>query len=74
MDTSARIGKELEKGLKEQYWQNDTQKNTLTARNQFIRDAPTLELSVYVFKYSAITQALFDNNDISNMQTLSTNP
>jgi hypothetical protein len=58
----------LEKDLKEQYWQNDTQKNTPTALNQLIRDAPTLDLSVYVLRYTAITQALVQSKEMSTMQ------
>jgi hypothetical protein len=58
----------LENDLKGQYWQNDTQKNTLTALNQLIRDAHILDLGVYVLKYASITKALVDNNEMSVMQ------
>jgi len=58
----------LEEDLKEQYWQNDTQKNTPAALNQLIREANTLDLSVYVLKYTSITKALVDNNEMSVMQ------
>ena len=54
--------------MKEQYWQNDTQKNTPAALNQLIRDASTLDLSVYVLKYTSITKALIANNEMSTMQ------
>ena len=58
----------LQANLKEQYWQNDTQKNTPAALNQLIRDASTLDLSVYVLKYTSITKALIANNEMSTMQ------
>ena len=58
----------LQNDLKDQYWQNDTQKNTPAALNQLIRDAPTLDLSVYILKYASITHALVESNEMSDMQ------
>ena len=58
----------LENDLKEQYWQNDTQKNTPAALNQLIRDAYILDLGVYVLKYASITKALIGNNEMFDMQ------
>ena len=58
----------LQRDLKDQYWQNDTQKNTPAALNQLIRDASTLDLSIYILKYISITQALLDSNEMSIMQ------
>src|SRR5947207_10996701 len=51
----------LQTNLKEQYWQNDTQKNTPVALNQLIRDASILDLSVYVLKYTSITKIFIKN-------------
>ena len=58
----------LEAGLKEHYWQNDTQKNSVVALKQLIADASTLDLSVYVLKFSSITTALITNGEISPTQ------
>jgi len=58
----------LEAGLKEHYWQNDTQRNSLAALRQLIADASNLDLSVYVLKYSSITDALLTNGEISVTQ------
>ena len=43
-------------------------KNTPAALNQPIREANTLDLSVYILKYTSITKALVDNNEMSVMQ------
>ena len=58
----------LQTNLKEQYWQNDTQKNTSATLNQLIRDVSILDLSIYVLKYTSITKALIANNEMSIMQ------
>lgn len=42
-------------------------KNTLTALNQLIRNAPILNLRAYVLKYTSITKTLVDNNEMSIM-------
>jgi len=60
--------KQLETDLKEQYWQNDTQKNTITALSQLIRDAKSLDLSEYVLRYLSITGVLIEKKEMSIMQ------
>ena len=40
----------------------------MTTLNQLIRDTSILDLSVYVLKYTSITKALVDNNEMSIMQ------
>lgn len=40
----------LQGDLTDQYWRNDTQKNNPTTLNRLIRDAPTLDLNVYILK------------------------
>jgi hypothetical protein len=58
----------LQDELKSLFWQNDKQKNTPAALNQLIREAPEIDLNVYVLKYTAITDALIKGNEMSAMQ------
>ena len=58
----------LQDELKALFWQHDKQKNTPAALNQLIREAPEIDLNVYVLKYTAITDALIKGNEMSAMQ------
>jgi hypothetical protein len=57
----------LQKELKELYWQNDTPKNSTTTLYKLIKDAPTMDLNVYVLKYSSITDALVSKGALSSL-------
>jgi hypothetical protein len=57
----------LQKELKDLYWQNDTPKNSTTALCKLIKDAPTMDLNIYVLKYSAITDALVSKGALSSL-------
>jgi len=58
----------LQDELKALFWQHDKQKNTPASLNQLIRDAPGMDLNVYILKYTAITDALIKGNEMSPMQ------
>jgi hypothetical protein len=57
----------LQKELKDLYWQNDTPKNSTTMLYKLIKEAPTMDLDVYVLKYSAITDALVSKGALSSL-------
>jgi hypothetical protein len=54
-------------GLKDLYWQHDKPKNTTFALNKLIKDAPAMDLNVYVLKYTAITETLVAKGALSTL-------
>jgi hypothetical protein len=54
-------------GLKDLYWQYDKPKNTTFALNKLVKDAPTMDLNVYVLKYTAITETLVAKGALSTL-------
>jgi hypothetical protein len=55
----------LQSEIKKFYWQSDHPKNTHTALKTLIRNAADLALSVYVLKFTSITNAFVANNVLS---------
>jgi hypothetical protein len=53
--------------LKDLYWQYDKPKNTIFALNKLVKDAPTMDLNVYVLKYTAITETLVAKGALSTL-------
>jgi hypothetical protein len=58
----------LQEELKGLFWQYDRQRDTPAALNELIRDAPNLDLNVYVLKYDSITDALVKGKEMSTTQ------
>ena len=57
-------------GLKDLYWQHDKPKNTTAELNKLIKDAPTLDLNIYILKYTSITETLMLSDADSNSRLL----
>ena len=58
----------FKKELKSFYWDQDIKKNDTSALNKLIQDAPTLDLTTFVLKYSAISSHLVTAQELSNLQ------
>ena len=58
----------LQEELKGLFWQYDRQKDTPAALNELICDAPNTDLSIFILKYAAITDALVRGNEMSPIQ------
>ena len=56
------------KEMKQLYVQFDTKKNTTTALNKLVNDAPNIDLNVFVLKYIAITAALIEKGSLSPVE------
>ena len=54
-------------GLKDLYWQHDKPKNTTAELNKLIKDAPTLDLNIYILKYTSITETLVAKGALSTL-------
>ena len=52
------------------YWQKDTQKNTTTALIKLVREAPMMDLNVYLLKFTAITDKLVASGAISSLDRI----
>ena len=61
---------DLRKELKDLYWQHDTQKNTTTALIKLVREAPTMDLNVYLLKFTAITNKMVASDAISSLDRI----
>jgi hypothetical protein len=57
----------LQKELKSTYWQHDQQRDTTASLNQLIKDAPSLDLNVYILKYTAISSTLVNKGALSSL-------
>jgi hypothetical protein len=57
----------LQQELKGIYWQHDRQRATPTALNQLIKDAPTLDLTVFILKYTSTTATLVSKGALSQL-------
>ena len=55
----------LQDDLRKLYWPHDTPKNSMSALNKVIQDAPSMDLNVYVLKYTSISQALVTAHALS---------
>jgi hypothetical protein len=56
---------QLQTELKNIYWPHDTQRDTPVVLNQLIKDAPGMDLNVFVLKYTAITVTLVTKDALS---------
>src|SRR5579862_5966023 len=57
----------LEKSLKKTFWQHDQPKDTPEALTRLIKEAPTMDLKVYIIKFTAITDSLIAKHALSNL-------
>ena len=48
----------LQSDVKKLYWSQDKPKNTMATLNKLIKEAPRMDLNVYVLKYTSILEAL----------------
>ena len=55
----------LKKELKELFWQKDKVKDSTTELIKLVREAPMMDLNVYILKYSSITDALVKQGAMS---------
>jgi hypothetical protein len=58
----------LQEELKGLFWQYDQQKDTLAALNELIHEAPNTDLTIFVLRYTAITESLVTGNEMSPIQ------
>jgi len=61
----------LQSELKELYWHRDNPKNTVGALHKLIKEAPNMDLNVYVLKYTSITDALIAKGALSSLDRVS---
>jgi len=54
-------------GLKDLYWQYDKPKNTTAAFNKLIKEAPGMDLNIYILKYASITENLVAKGALSTL-------
>lgn len=57
----------LQTELKELFWQYDKQRDSIISLNQLIKDAPNLDLNIFVVRYSAISEKLFKTGALSSL-------
>ena len=55
----------LQKEIKELYWTYDTPSNTMAALSKLINEASTMDLNIYVLKYTSISEALVKAHALS---------
>jgi hypothetical protein len=56
----------LRASLKEAYWQHDKPKNTPEALIKLVKEAPEMDLNIFLIKFTAITDSLIANNSLSS--------
>jgi hypothetical protein len=57
----------LQNELKELFWQYDKQRDSTISLNQLIKDAPTLDLNIFIVRYSAISEKLVKAGALSSL-------
>ena len=57
----------LQTDVKKLYWPHDKPKNTMTALAELVKEAHTLDLNVYVLKYTSISEALVTAHALSTL-------
>ena len=57
----------LQVNLKEMYWQCDKLKDTHEALIKLVKEAPTMDLNVYIIKFTAITGSLISKHALSDL-------
>jgi len=57
----------LQANLKETYWQHDKPKDTHEALIHLVKEAPTMDLNVYVIKFTVITDSLIAKHALSDL-------
>ena len=60
----------LQTELKELFWQYDKQRDSTISLNQLIKDAPNLDLNIFVVRYSAISEKLFKAGALSSLDRI----
>jgi hypothetical protein len=58
----------LQEELKGLFWQYDQHKDTLATLNELIHEAPNTDLTIFVLRYTAITESLVTGNEMSLIQ------
>ena len=57
----------LQSDVKKLYWPKDKPKNTMAALDKLIKEAPGMDLNVYVLKYTSISEALVAAHALSSL-------
>src|SRR5436190_11310594 len=57
----------LQMNLKEIYWQHDKPKDTYEALIKLVKEAPSMDLNVYIIKFTAITDSLISKHALSDL-------
>ena len=57
----------LQAELKELFWQYDKQRDSTASLNQLIKDAPTLDLNIFIVRYSSISEKLVKTGALSSL-------
>src|SRR5271169_4351129 len=60
----------LQSDLKNLYWQHDKPKNTYEALIKLVQEAPTMDLNVYILKFTAITDTLVEKHALSTLDRI----
>ena len=57
----------LQSELKSLFWQHDKQKDTTESLNKLVQEAPTMDLNVYLLKYTSISDTLINKGALSTL-------
>ena len=57
----------LQQELKDLFWQDDQETDTIATLNQLVRDASRLHLNVFILQYTSISDALVKRGALSNL-------
>src|SRR5437762_8092564 len=60
----------LQANLKETYWQHDKPKDTHEDLIKLVKEAPTMDLNVYIIKFTAITDSLISKHALSDLDRI----
>ena len=60
----------LQSDVKKLYWPKDKPKNTMAALDKLIKEAPGMDLNVYVLKYTSISEALVAAHALSSLDRI----
>ena len=61
----------LQNEVKQLYWPHDKPKNTMAALDKLVKEAPIMDLDVYVLKYTSISNALVTAHALSSLDRVS---
>jgi len=57
----------LQSDVKRLYWPHDKPRNTMAALDKLVKEAPTMDLNVYILKYTSVSDALVAAHALSTL-------